>query len=221
MIIRICSLGVPIPEKFSGEMSYQAENEEDFLSALRHCGRADVALLDANLFGRLVCYISKLYSRPVIMALTELDSGVLEQSNIRAKLFDSGVDYLLKKPICVSELTAYLEAIKSRRFISLNILKVPDLLIDWGEKTLSYKGCPIIFTKAQNRIFQFILLRDGRLAEYYELENLLSGVFPKKTVHVHISTIRKKLKDSGCPLRIVNVWRQGFLIEVVQPAKVR
>ena len=116
--------------------------------------------------------------------------------------FNIGADDYMAKPFSIKELQARVQAVLMRSLQS-------GLLIDLDTKQVFVNGEPIDLTKKELEIL-ILLARDP--SKVFSREEILDRVWREdvfvmeRTIDVHITRIRKKLRGSG--VKIIN--RSGF-----------
>jgi len=161
----------------------------------------DLILLDINLphvSGFEVCRKVRASDPTVpILMLTAMET-------IENKItgFDAGADDYIIKPFDFRELLARIKVFLKRRAsgtagnIEDLILRIADLELNTGEKTVSRKGMPISLTAKEFCLLEFLMLRKGRVASRAEISeevwdlNFDSGT---NVVDVYINFLRKKV----------------------------
>ena len=145
----------------------------------------------------------------VVSAKDSLDSKV--------ELLTSGAEDYMTKPFEIKELVAR-AGVQIRRFSDTqdaesSILTYKDLQLNPDSFTVSVKGEAIDLTKQEFKILELLLSHPGRVFSKqdiydYAWDDLYIG--EDKTINVHISNIRKKLKVVSDQEYIETVWGIGF-----------
>lgn len=145
----------------------------------------------------------------VVSAKDSLDSKV--------ELLNSGAEDYLTKPFAIQELIARV-GVQIRRFAgkaetSPQVLTYKDLELRTDSFTVSVGGNEIDLTKQEFKILELLLSHPGRVFSKqdiydYAWDDLYLG--EDKTINVHISNIRKKLKTVSSREYIETVWGIGF-----------
>ncbi len=145
----------------------------------------------------------------VVSAKDSLDSKV--------ELLTSGAEDYMTKPFEIKELVAR-AGVQIRRFSGTqdagsSILTYKDLQLNPDSFTVSVKGEAIDLTKQEFKILELLLSHPGRVFSKqdiydYAWDDLYIG--EDKTINVHISNIRKKLKAVSDQEYIETVWGIGF-----------
>ena len=128
--------------------------------------------------------------------------------------FNIGADDYMAKPFSIKELQARIQAILMRSLQSgpdfgESQIEIGTLLIDLDAKQVFVNGEPIDLTKKELEIL-ILLARDP--SKVFSREEILDRVWREdvfvmeRTIDVHITRIRKKLRGSG--IKIIN--RSGF-----------
>ena len=128
--------------------------------------------------------------------------------------FNIGADDYMAKPFSIKELQARVQAVRMRSLqggldFEESQIEIGTLLIDLDTKQVFVNGEPIDLTKKELEIL-ILLARDP--SKVFSREEILDRVWREdvfvmeRTIDVHITRIRKKLRGSG--IKIIN--RSGF-----------
>lgn len=128
--------------------------------------------------------------------------------------FNIGADDYMAKPFSIKELQARVQAVLMRSLqggldFEESQIEIGTLLIDLDTKQVFVNGEPIDLTKKELEIL-ILLARDP--SKVFSREEILARVWREdvfvmeRTIDVHITRIRKKLRGSG--VKIIN--RSGF-----------
>ena len=180
---------------------------------LWQAGGADLLLVDLMLpglsGGGLIEEIRKTSQVPVIVlsAKTELSDKV--------ELLGLGADDYLTKPYQLEELWARI-LVQLRHASAAPggaLLRYRDWALDLEEMTLTVAGQPVNLTAHE---FKIVELLAGRPKRVFTKQQIYEAVWREdyavedKTITVHISNIRAKLRPSGTDSYIQTVWGIGF-----------
>ena len=176
-------------------------------------GSFDLLLVDLMLPGlsgdELITEIRRSSRIPVIVlsARTELSDKV--------ELLGSGADDYLTKPYQLEELWARVQVQlrHAKAAPAGKLLQFRDWLLDPEEMSLTAAGIPVSLTAHEFRIVELLVNRPKRVftkQQIYEAVWEQDYAVEDKTITVHISNIRAKLRPSGTDGYIQTVWGIGF-----------
>lgn len=180
---------------------------------LWQAGGIDLLLVDLMLPGlsgsELIAEVRKTSRTPVIVlsAKTELSDKV--------ELLGLGADDYLTKPYQLEELWARVQ-VQLRHANAAPagaLLCFRDWVLDLDEMTLTAAGRPVGLTAHEFKIMELLAGRPKRVFTKQQIyEAVWQDVYAveDKTITVHISNIRAKLRPSGTDGYIQTVWGIGF-----------
>lgn len=195
--------GVKVRQAFSG-------TEGRLLAGME---RFDLFILDLMLPGlsgeELLEELRRQSTMPVIVlsARTALTDKV--------KVLGVGADDYLTKPFALEELWARIQVQLRHKGLKIQTecLKFGDWELNEENHSLLVKGVPVELTAHEFDIVRLLVSRPKKVftkQEIYELIWQQDYAVEDKTIHVHISNIRSKLKPSGTDSYIQTVWGIGF-----------
>lgn len=173
----------------------------------------DLIVLDLMLPGmtgeEVVANIKKERSTPIIVvsAKDSIDS--------KLQMLTTGADDYLTKPFEIRELLARaaLQVRKNSAFSLSERLVYRDLSLDRTSYTIKVKGTDIPVTRQEFKILELLMLHPDKVYSKQEIYDYAWNdvyIGEDKTVNVHISNIRKKLREAADDDYIETVWGIGF-----------
>lgn len=162
-------------------------------------GTDDLRSVSAVLIGQCGSYemsprrIRDRTSAPVI-ALSEQHS--LENT---LKLFDAGVDDVIRKPVHIREILARVSAIRRRGVEETRFVQVGPMRIFMDGRDPEIDGEALPLPRRERRILEYLASNSGRRVTKAQVFNAIYGVFDdtveENVVESHISKLRKKLRE--------------------------
>lgn len=179
-------------------------------------GAFDLIILDLMLPGmngeNVVKKIKAEKNVPVIIvsAKDSIDSKV--------ELLTSGADDYLTKPFEIRELVARasLQLRKTSHGGAADALLYGELVLDKNSYTVKICGEQIPLTKQEFKILELLMLHPDKVYSKQEIYDYAWDdvyIGEDKTVNVHISNIRKKLRSASDRDYIETVWGIGFKLK--------
>jgi len=168
----------------------------DFINAYRREGEAPIIILTAK----------------------------LEESD-KVLGLELGADDYLTKPFSLRELTARIRAVLRRADKNGSgpsaVLRVGDLVLDRGSRTVSAGGAPADLTPSEFDLLATLMTTPGRVFSRLELLDRLQGDAYEgyeRTIDVHIRNLRTKIEpDPRNPRYVVTVYGIGYRL-AAEPA---
>ncbi len=175
----------------------------------------DLIILDVNLpklDGFAVLEKIRSYNKLVNIIMLTARADVSD----RVKGLDLGANDYLVKPFHISELEARIRSLLRRKAIQEDsIISCGDFSYNLPDRTFSYKGEPIKLTVKETSILEYLLVNRGR---FISQEELLDHVWDgnvdsfSNSVRVHMSSLRKKIKEVANTRLIENEVGKGYVI---------
>ena len=176
----------------------------------------DLVLLDwmlPEVDGLEVCRQLKRESRtaqiPVIMLTVKSD----ETDKVLG--LEMGADDYVTKPFSPRELLARVRALlrRAKAAPAKDAIQIGDLRVDWGKHLVSVKGKPVELTSKEFALLRALIDANGRVLSRDVLLDTVWGYdraieIETRTVDLHISQLRKKLKTVA--ERILTVKSAGY-----------
>jgi two-component system alkaline phosphatase synthesis response regulator PhoP len=164
----------------------------------------DVILIDLMLpgiDGLDVCRSLRSDNRTSRIPIIMLTAKVAESDRILG--LELGADDYVTKPFSPGELTARIKAVLRRTSMlqsPSDVIRCGELTIDLGRREVSCAGEAIPLTATEFRLLKFFADHPGRV---FSRDQLIDSVRGKetsvvdRTIDVHITGLRKKLRDCG------------------------
>ncbi|MEF2746433.1 MAG: response regulator transcription factor [Senegalimassilia anaerobia] len=192
----------------------------------RHDGRSAMDLLAIETFDLVVLDLN-LPGADGITVLetlreTDQDTKVLilsARSDIADKVggLDAGANDYLTKPFHLEELAARIRSLTRRRFVQDNsVLTCGALSFDTKSRKASANDLALSLTRKETGILEYLMLNQGRPVSQ---EELLEHVWDcsvnsfSNSARVHMSALRKKLREALGHDPITNRIGQGYVME--------
>lgn len=138
-----------------------------------------------------------------------------EKLDHKLNLFDLGADDYVTKPFEIEELLARIHAQLKRnaRAESTAPYRHKNLLLDTGAMSVSVNNAELNLTRQEYKIIELLVKNPTRVftkQDLYELAWDDMYIGEDKTITVHISNIRNKIKRHDSETYIDTVWGIGF-----------
>ena len=175
----------------------------------------DLVLLDLNL--------------PGVSGLEVLQNAMEYNSNLKVMILTSrgdvetkvqgldlgAIDYMVK-PFDFVELEARIRSILRRSFrIESKVLEVGDLSFDTVRRTLIAGGREVVLTRKETLMIEYLMRNSDRIVSAEELFEHAWDTeleFQSNSLRVHLTTLRKKIKDELGYNPIQNRIGEGYFI---------
>jgi len=133
-------------------------------------------------------------SNAPVLALS--DNHSLENT---LRLFESGVDDVIRKPVHIREILARITAIRRRALDNQDYTQVGDMRIFMDGRDPDIGGRPMPLPRRERRILEYLAANSGRRVTKTQVFNAIYGIFDEEVeenvVESHISKLRKKLRE--------------------------
>lgn len=142
-----------------------------------------------------------------------------DQVSDRVGGLDLGADDYLVKPFAFDELLARLRAVIRRRYGNpANLLRVGDLELDAGARTVKRGGTAVALSAREFALLEYLLLRRGQVvsrAEIWQHVYDFAAEPSSNVVDVYVGYLRRKLGDGeGGATRLIHTHRGlGYSLE--------
>jgi two-component system, OmpR family, flagellar system response regulator FtcR len=138
-------------------------------------------------------YLKRKTSAPLI-ALVEQNS--LENT---LRLFETGFDDVLRKPVHIREILARITAIRRRTIADSQLQASSRLSVFSDGRDPEIDGEPFPLPRRERRILEYLASVNGRRVNKTQIFNAIYGVFDdevdENVIESHISKLRKKLRE--------------------------
>ena len=200
---------------YSVDPCYDGDTAIDLLGSERY----DLVLLDLNLPGADGMTVLR------TLRQTDRETRVLilsARSEVTDKVegLDAGANDYLAKPFHLEELEARIRSLTLRQFTQNDVvLHCGPLSCDTRSRAATAAGQPLVLTRKETGILEYLLLHRGRPVSQ---EELLEHVWDNSvdnfsnSIRVHISALRKKLRAALGYDPVRNRIGEGYLIEEEQ-----
>ena len=182
-------------EKYTADRCYDGADAYERLLAEPY----DLVILDLNLPGMDGLELLRRI-RSEQPELRVLILSARAQLSDKVAGLDLGADDYLTKPFALEELEARVRSLLRREFVSRNaVLTAGDLMLDTSSRAISAGGKTLELTPREFAILEHLMLHRDRWVSQEELmEHVLeSDANPfSNVVRMHISSLRKKLRDA-------------------------
>ena len=199
-------------EKYTADRCYDGEDAYERLSVEHY----DLVILDLNLPGmdglELLRRIRS--ERPELRVLI-----LSARAGLRDKVagLDLGADDYLTKPFSLEELEARVRTLLRREFVQRDTrIQVGELALDTAAREISARGQTLSLTPREFAILEHLMLSQGR---WLSQEALLERIWETdanpftNAIRMHISTLRKKLREALGYDPIQTKVAQGYRLE--------
>lgn len=124
-----------------------------------------------------------------------------EQHNLEntLRLFETGVDDVIRKPVHIREILARISAIRRRAPSEANYTEIGAMRIYSDGRDPEIAGQALPLPRRERRILEYLANNSGRRVTKAQVFNAIYGVFDEdveeNVVESHISKLRKKLRE--------------------------
>jgi two-component system, OmpR family, flagellar system response regulator FtcR len=115
------------------------------------------------------------------------------------RLFESGVDDVIRKPMHIREILARISAIRRRVQEEASFTEIGAMRIFLDGRDPEIAGQPLPLPRRERRILEYLASNRGRRVTKTQVFNAIYGIFDEEVeenvVESHISKLRKKLRE--------------------------
>jgi DNA-binding response OmpR family regulator len=115
------------------------------------------------------------------------------------KLFEAGVDDVIRKPVHIREILARITAIRRRANEEVSFTEIGQMRIFLDGRDPEISGEPLPLPRRERRILEYLASNNGRRVTKTQVFNAIYGIFDEEVeenvVESHISKLRKKLRE--------------------------
>lgn len=115
------------------------------------------------------------------------------------RLFESGVDDVIRKPVHIREILARISAIRRRAADEAEHTDIGPMRIFMDGRDPEIDGEPMPLPRRERRILEYLAANGGRRVTKTQVFNAIYGIFDEdveeNVVESHISKLRKKLRE--------------------------
>ncbi|MGE3304324.1 MAG: response regulator transcription factor [Rhizobiaceae bacterium] len=115
------------------------------------------------------------------------------------RLFESGVDDVIRKPVHIREILARITAISRRAQEDARFTEIGQMRIFSDGRDPEIGGSPLPLPRRERRILEYLAANSGRRVTKTQVFNAIYGIFDEEVeenvVESHISKLRKKLRE--------------------------
>lgn len=198
--------GYEVDQSYDGEDGLFMATEEVF----------DLILLDLSLPNvdgiEILKEVRRINNSVPILILSARD-----QISEKVKGLDFGANDYLTKPFDFKELEARIRSLTRRKFVQESVyLDYQGIKLNTKSRRVFVNGNEISLTKKEIGILEYLILNSERIVSQEELiEHLWDGSVNmfSNSIRVHISAIRKKLREELGYDIIVNKVGQGYILK--------
>lgn len=178
--------------------------------------RPDAVILDVMVPGRdgfALIDVVRRWGDVGIVMLTARDG-----LDDRLRGLDGGADDYVVKPFEMSELVSRIGAVLRRRGGVPSTVEVGDLLVDRSAGMATRAGASLSLTATELKVLEFLIDQRGRIVSAGQILSAVWGyaAYDDNLVHVHISSLRRKLEAHG-PRLVHTVRGIGYSLRAEQP----
>ena len=175
--------------------------------------RPDLVLLDLmlpGLSGEEV--LTRIKGIPVIVLSARADAGS------KVDLLMGGAQDYVTKPFDLSELMARIAVqLRSAENSEGDIRRFEDIELDTAHHSVSVSGVPVKLTRTEYAILKLLIQKPTQVFTKSQLLDKISADTPdctESSLKIHISNLRKKLREPSGNEYIEAVWGIGFKLKV-------
>ena len=195
-----------------GYLVYTSNSASEAMENLKM--QPDIILLDINMPDMDGLEFCRAIRNHVSCPILFLTARITEQDKIMG-LMTGGDDYITK-PFGLNELTARITAHLRREARIKNTARIAasgKLLVNLDDRTVTYDGKDIVFSKREFDIIELLITHPGQVFDRERIYETIWGLEANgdnQVIKEHIRKIRAKLLDAAENEYIETVWGVGY-----------
>lgn len=115
------------------------------------------------------------------------------------RLFEAGVDDVIRKPVHIREILARISAIRRRASEDTSFTQIGAMKIFMDGRDPEINGEPLPLPRRERRILEYLASNNGRRVTKTQVFNAIYGIFDdeveENVIESHISKLRRKLRE--------------------------
>lgn len=189
-----------------------ANNASAALTLLQR--QPDLILLDINMPGMDGLELCRSIRNHIVCPILFLTARITEQDKINGLQY-GGDDYITK-PFSLNELSARVAAHlrrDERNHKRSSVLISSELIVDLSQRTVSYRGREITFSKKEFDLIEFLITNANQVFDKEHIYEVVWGYDAEgdsSVIKEHVRKIRAKLREATGQEYIETIWGVGY-----------